>query len=228
MKIKILILVFIIFMMCGCSASVDIEIKDKKVFESVDITAYQNVIYTKEILNSSFRNYIPVYARDLIVDTLPDTPREGIKYYEKTTTDLGNGYKFNYKYTFGLDEYSEARTIKDGFRYYDFSYNDTNNTITISTDDNGLLYFNDYDQLDEVRINIKTNYFVESNNADKVNGNTYTWVFNKDSKKSIEMTIDTDSDGVVSSNNLVLILSVAIVAAILVFLTLKSRDNNKI
>lgn len=228
MKIKILILVFIIFMMCGCSASVDIEIKDKKVFESVDITAYQNVIYTKEILNSSFRNYIPVYARDLIVDTLPDTPREGIKYYEKTTTDLGNGYKFNYKYTFGLDEYSEARTIKDGFRYYDFSYNDTNNTITISTDDNGLLYFNDYDQLDEVRINIKTNYFVESNNADKVNGNTYTWVFNKDSKKSIEMTIDTDSNGLVSSNNLVLILSVAIVAAILVFLTLKSRDNNKI
>ena len=228
MKIKILILVFIMFMMCGCSASVDIEIKDKKVFESVDITAYQNVIYTKEILNTSFRNYIPVYARDLIVDTLPDTPREGIKYYEKTTTDLGNGYKFNYKYTFDIDEYSEARTIKDGFRYYDFSYNDTNNTITISTDDNGLLYFNDYDQLDEVRINIKTNYFVESNNADKVDGNTYTWVFNKDSKKSIEMTIDTDSDGVVSSNNLVLILSVAIVGAILVFLALKSRDNNKI
>ena len=228
MKIKILILVFIIFMMCGCSASVDIEIKDKKVFESVDITAYQNVIYTKEILNSSFRNYIPVYARDLIVDTLPDTPREGIKYYEKTTTDLGNGYKFNYKYTFGLDEYSEARTIKDGFRYYDFSYNDVNNTISISTDDNGLLYFNDYDQLDEVRINIKTNYFVESNNADEVNGNTYTWVFNKDSKKSIKMTIDTDSSEVVSSNNIVLILSVAIVAAILVFLALKSRDNNKI
>lgn len=228
MKIKILILVFIMFMMCGCSASVDIEIKDKKVFESVDITAYQNVIYTKEILNTSFRNYIPVYARDLIVDTLPDTPREGIKYYEKTTTDLGNGYKFNYKYTFDIDEYSEARTIKDGFRYYDFSYNDTNNTITISTDDNGLLYFNDYDQLDEVRINIKTNYFVESNNADEVNGNTYTWVFNKDSKKSIKMTIDTDSSEVVSSNNIVLILSVAIVAAILVFLALKSRDNNKI
>ena len=228
MKIKILILVFIMFMMCGCSASVDIEIKDKKVFESVDITAYQNVIYTKEILNTSFRNYIPVYARDLIVDTLPDTPREGIKYYEKTTTDLGNGYKFNYKYTFDIDEYSEARTIKDGFRYYDFSYNDVNNTISISTDDNGLLYFNDYDQLDEVRINIKTNYFVESNNADEVNGNTYTWVFNKDSKKSIKMTIDTDSSEVVSSNNIVLILSVAIVGAILVFLALKSRDNNKI
>lgn len=228
MKIKILILVFIIFMMCGCSASVDIEIKNKKVFESVDITAYQNVIYTKEILNTSFRNYIPVFAKDLIVDTLPDSPIEGVKYYEKTTTDLGNGYKFNYKYTFDIDEYSEARTIKDGFRYYDFSYNDTDNTITISTDDNGLLYFNDYDQLDEVRINIKTNYYVESNNADSVNGNTYTWVFNKDSKKSIEMTIDTDSNGPVSSNNIVLILSVAIVAAILVFLALKSRDNNKI
>ena len=228
MKIKILILVFIMFMMCGCSASVDIEIKNKKVFESVDITAYQNVIYTKEILNTSFRNYIPVFAKDLIVDTLPDSPIEGVKYYEKTTTDLGNGYKFNYKYTFDIDEYSEARTIKDGFRYYDFSYNDTDNTITISTDDNGLLYFNDYDQLDEVRINIKTNYYVESNNADSVNGNTYTWVFNKDSKKSIEMTIDTDSNGPVSSNNIVLILSVAIVAAILVFLALKSRDNNKI
>ena len=233
MKVKYLLLVILVFMMCGCTAEVNLDISDDKIKESVNITFYQNALYPKEIIKTSFRNYIPIYASDLIVDTEADEPYPDIKYYEKTETDLGDGYLFNYKYNFNIDEYREARTIKDGFKSYNVSYDNTSNTLTLSTNSGRILYFDDYPLLEEVTVNIKTDYLVEENNADSIDGNTYTWVFNKDSKKSINMIIDTtetlkerDSR---KTNNIIIIFSIVFVIVVILFLLfLKNNKNNKI
>ena len=229
MKSKCLILVFLIFMMCGCTAEVNLDISDNKIKESVDITFYQNALYPKDIIKSSFRNYIPVYARNLIVDTMPDEPLEGIDYYTKKETDLGNGYKFNYSYDFNINEYKEARTVKDGFRSYNISFNQDDHTISLFAEGT-LLYFNEYPELEEVKINIKTDCLVKENNADDVKDNTYTWVFKKDDVKSINMLIDT-SDVVknVDNTNIIIIASILIVIGfIFLLLLLKNKRNNKI
>ena len=233
MKFKYFGLILIIFMMCGCTAEVNLEISDSKIKESVDITFYQDAIYTKDIIKASFRNYIPIYARDVIVDAEEDRPFPNTKYYEKTETDLGNGYRFNYSYDFNINEYEEARTIKDGFRSYNVSVDQDNGNISISTDNNGLLYFDDYPLLEEVRINIKTNYLVEENNADSVNGNTYTWIFDKDTKKSINMLINTstnDNSANIGIENVIfpIICIVLFVFVVLLILFQKNNKNNKI
>ena len=232
MKKKILTLILLIFMVSGCSVEVNLDISDNKIKESNDITVLENAIYTKEILRTSFRDYIPVYASDLIVDTVPDQPFSDVLYYNKNTTDLGNGYRFNYSYDFDIDKYGDARTIKDGFRDYSYSYR--NDIISLSTDNEGLIYFNDYPLLEEVTVNIKTDYLVEENNADSVNGNTYTWVFNKDSKKSIDIVIDTSKSGdrvlgIVNVSTVITIgVVIGIVLIILVLLLIRNRKNNKI
>ena len=232
MKIKILILVCLLFMVCGCSAEVNLDITDNKIKESTDITVYQNAIYTKDILRTSFRDYIPIYASDLIVDTIPDQPFSGILYYNKNTTDLGNGYIFNYSYDFDIDKYGDTRTFKEGFRDYNYSFR--NSVISISTDDRGLIYFDEYPELEEVVVNIKTNYLVEDNNADSVNGNTYIWVFNKDSKKSINIVIDTSESGekILGIVNVSTVITIGIIGGvvliILCLLLLKNKKNNKI
>lgn len=229
MKSKCLILVFLIFMMCGCTAEVNLDISDNKIKESVDITFYQNVLYPKDIIKTSFRNYIPVYAKNLIVDTMPDEPLEGIDYYTKKETDLGNGYKFNYSYDFNINEYKEARTVKDGFRSYNITFNQDDHTISLFAEGT-LLYFNEYPELEEVKINIKTDYLVKENNADNVKDNTYTWVFKKDDVKSINMLIDT-SDVVknVDNTNIIIIAYILIVIGfIFLLLLLKNKRNNKI
>ena len=225
MKKKIFILTLIILMMCGCSVDVNIDISNNKIKESNDITVLENALYTKEILRTSFRDYIPIYASDLIVDTVPDKPFSDVLYYNKNTTDLGNGYRFNYSYDY-------ARTIKEGFRDYSYTYK--NDIISLSTDNKGLIYFDEYKELDEVVINIKTNYLVLENNADRVNGNTYTWTFNKDSKKSINIVIDTSESGdkVLGIINVNTIITVGIIGGIvliiLCLLLLKNKKNNKI
>ncbi len=232
MKKKIFILTLIILMMCGCSVDVNIDISNNKIKESNDITVLENALYTKEILRTSFRDYIPIYASDLIVDTVPDKPFSDVLYYNKNTTDLGNGYIFNYSYNFDIDRYGNARTIKEGFRDYSYTYR--NDIISLSTDNKGLIYFDEYKELDEVVINIKTNYLVLENNADRVNGNTYTWIFNIDSKKSINIVIDTSESGdkVLGIINVNTIITVGIIGGIvliiLCLLLLKNKKNNKI
>ena len=233
MKSKCLILVFLIFMMCGCTAEVNLDISDNKIKESVDITFYQNALYPKDIIKTSFRNYIPVYAKNLIVDTMPDEEFPDVKYYEKSETDLGNGYLFNYRYTFNIAEYEEARTVKDGFRSYNISYDRSNNKLTLSTDNEGIIYFNDYPSLDEVIINIKTDYLVEDNNADRKEGNTYTWVFTKDSNKSINMVINMENNsntplGIDEGIIIIVIAFGILVLLTVIILRLKNSKNNKI
>ncbi len=220
-------------LLSGCSAEVNLEIVNDKINESTVITAYENAIYSKELIRTSFRNYIPAFAKDVIVDTMPDEEFPDVKYYLKSTTDLGNGYEFNYKYTFDIDEYEEARTVKDGFKSYNISYDRSNSKLTLSTDNEGIIYFNDYPSLDEVIINIKTDYLVEDNNADRKDGNTYTWIFNKDSKKSINMVInmENNSSNVLGIDNgvIIIIVSLVIIAFIVfIFLMTKNNKNNKL
>ena len=229
MKSKCLILVFLIFMMCGCTAEVNLDISDNKIKESVDITFYQNALYPKDIIKSSFRNYIPVYAKNLIVDTMHDEPLDEINYKKKKEIDLGNGYKFNYSYDFNINEYKNARTVKDGFRSYNISFNRDDHTISLFAEGT-LLYFNEYPELEEVKINIKTDYLVKENNADSINDNIYTWVFKKDEVKSINLLIDTSKVvNNINRTNITIIASVILVIAfIFLLLILKNKKNNKI
>ena len=233
MKSKILILIFIIFMMCGCTAEVNLEITKDKINESTSITAYENIIYSKDILRTSFRNYIPIYASDVIVDTIPDEKFPDITYYEKELTDLGNGYLFNYKYNFDIDKYKEARTVKDGFNSYNISYNKREKTLFLSTDNEGIIYFKDYPSLDEININIKTDYEVLENNADKVFNNIYTWTFTKDSKKSINMVVNMDDtpNNILRLDNtdiIVIALIIGIIFVTCLILIIKNLKNNKL
>ena len=234
MKFKYISLLTIIIFISGCKAEVDLEINKNNINENIEIIFYENNLYPKEAINTSFRNYIPIYASDVIVDTEEDIPFPNIKYYDKTKKELNNGYIFNYKYNFTFDEYQNARTVKNGFKSYRISKDIINQTISLSTSAEKLIYFEDYPLLEEVKVNIKTNYVVKENNADVINNNTYTWILKKDSNKNINMLIDTSKTnnkiiGInVNDNIFVIIIILIILSFILFFLYLKNKHNNKI
>lgn len=190
MKRKFFLLLALTFLMCGCTAEVNLNIKDSAVLEEIIIDVSPNSEYSKDQLKSSFRDYIPIYASDIIPDTEPDKKVSGISYYQKKVQEVGNGYRFNYSNRFKLEDYQNAKSIKDGFKSSNVNFNKKEKTILISTDNNGLLYFNKYPLLNEVKINITSNYIVKESNADSVNNNVYTWILNKDKKKNIYMLID--------------------------------------
>lgn len=158
--------------------------------EEIKINAYATEQISKEQLKSSFRDYMPIYASEIIPDNEPDKKVSGVNYYQKSVQDLGSGYQFTYQNKFALENYSEARSIKGGFKSSNVIFDKNEKSILISTDKGGLLYFNKYPLLTEVRINITSDYVVKECNADMVKDNVYTWIINKDSKKNIYMLID--------------------------------------
>jgi len=196
MKSKILILISLLFLLCGCTAEVNLEIEDDLIKEKVTIDVEPSGDYTMERLPKAFRLYIPIYAKDILPDAEPDRQIKGVTYYNRKQERLNNGYRFTYSYNFKLNKYEEARTIKNGFKSSNIFIDNVAKTILLSTDNSGMLYFSEeYPLLNRVKINIKTNYKVEEHNADRVNGNIYTWEFTKnDNHKNIYLLLDKTKD----------------------------------
>lgn len=198
MNKKGLILIILMFMLCGCTAEVNVHIGDN-ISEEVNITYYQDEYNTKETIAASFKEYVPAYYDTILFDADPDVRKNGVEYYSKKVSDLGNGYKFTYSYKFPYNKYVQSRTLKGGFASPFIGTHSTTNNMVLSTGSNGCFYIENYPSLTEVVVNITTDYEVVSSNGIK-NGNTYTWFFTKgDNRKNIyiEYKKNANSDPVI-------------------------------
>ena len=158
------ILILLIIFLTGCSAKYEVEIKDKQVNEKSSFiiskheVASDGIYYTvsrmagKYFLNVDF----------LIGDTKEYYEGENAIYQKKSNTNI-NEYNtsdiFNYCY--------DAHNVLNEKKYY-----------TISTSDT-FKCFDKYQELEDVKIVLKTNHKVKDNNADSIDGYTYTWNINK-------------------------------------------------
>lgn len=181
---KILMLLFFVMFLTGCSTEVNIIINDTGINETISIIDD----------NTNYYNNVPVFYDDIFSEIEPDVRNEGVNYYNKNVTHGTNGYKINYNYKFTLDEYKRARSIKNAFQSFNIIKNTADGELTISTDSSGLKYFNTYSNLNDVKININPSYKVKDSNADYVNGNVYTWLYNKHTKKHIYMVLEIPKD----------------------------------
>lgn len=189
---KITILLLLVILLTGCSAEVNIIINDTGINETVTIN---------DTSTSSYYNYVPVFYEDIFSDIEPDVKNEGVSYYNKNVTQDVSGYKINYSYKYTVDEYKRARSVKTSFQSFNIRESKVDEEIVISTSTGGIKYFDKYTNLDSVKINITPSYKVLENNADYVNGNVYTWVFTKNTKKHIYMVLDNPNESNSTNNS---------------------------
>ena len=203
MKIKILILILVLLITCGCSADVTLNISNGQIEESVSINYYFNDVDTKELGQKHLKKYYPAFYNVVIVEE-EDIKNDGVEYYERILTDLGNGYNAKYKYKFDLLDYHKASTAKRAVKSLSILDDKKEKTITISTDSGGLLLFNNFPSLNNININIITSYKVVEHNADNVSGSLYTWNFSPgNNNKGIYIVLKTgekDLNNVINSN----------------------------
>ena len=189
---KIIMLFLVIIVLTGCSAEVNINIGENGINETITIN---------DTSSTNYYNYVPVFYDDIFSEIEPDVKNEGVSYYNKNVTHNVNGYKINYSYKYTFDEYKKARSVKTSFKSFNLRKSDMDEEIVISTDSGGLQCFNAYSSLDSVKINIIPSYNVKESNADFVNGNVYTWIFNRTTKKNIYMLLDNPNNSSSSDNN---------------------------
>ncbi len=163
-KKNILLAVIFIFM-TGCTVNYDLKFNENTIEEKITIIPENE----QEKENTRYFENRDFYA---IIDANNELP------YEQTKKDNGN-YEFNYDYNFDTFRNSRFTSCYDAY-----TLTDDDGIITLSTSKKFKCLIYDYNYVDNLNINITTEYKVVENNADEVNGNVYTWHINENNSEN--------------------------------------------
>ena len=150
----------------------------------------------------------------------------------KTKDKLGMNYKVKYNWndTKLISKIFGSTTCYDKFsvlRYKDEETKDERLLLSTSKENE---CFNIYtNNLDEVKINVKTNHKVISHNADIVSGNTYQWIINKNNYTNKSIQIILSEKTVIDYKTLIIIATIvgSLVVAILIVVIVINEKNRK-
>ena len=185
MKKRIYILILVLFMATGCVCRYDLVIDDNMYKESVTIAT--NDSQEKNNLNRKWT--IPVdkdnyYLGDENVD---DTYANYIYDYQLDDN------KLTFKHSFMRSDYLNSTAV--ALCYKTLSVSSYQKTIVLSTS-NKAMCFDSYPSLSKIVVNVTISKKVISNNADKVEGNTYTWNIDRNNanNKSINLVFESNEN----------------------------------
>ena len=228
-KLKTFIFLCLVLLLSGCSVEYDLTLND-------DFTVSEKVVATEktkrmEALTKQKGKQAVNYLYDMFKRNSEDitlTSREDD--YNTYATVITSHEDINdYASKFSSDVFDNVNVTKDG------------NIITFSAEQKELLSSDtNYSLLyDDITVNITIPFEVTSNNADKVNGNTYTWNIKKDSdyktiefsykegNKKDEVNINVNNETYNIHYGVIIVIGlVIIIGSIVLFVYIKNKKNN--
>lgn len=196
MKKKILVLIGLVMLTTGCNATINVNIdKDsvnQKYIINMDSSELSNGTVYKTIeqnlLDKEFDSEVLSYFT--INNNINSNPLKGSKSYE-------------------LASYTWDTLIARCYDNQSIIYE--NNVLKINA--SGFNCYDKYSVLNNVNLNVTTNYKVLNNNADKVDGNTYTWNITKNNVSNINMEIDFNNK---EANNKTILIVLGVTCSLIV------------
>ena len=80
-------------------------------------------------------------------------------------------------------DYNKSTLLRRSFRSAYVEKDTREDLIKVYTDNQGIILMDEFPLLSNVTVNIKTDYLVLETNADVINGNVYTWKFDRSNYK---------------------------------------------
>lgn len=212
-KIRMLIMVIsVVILFTGCNAKYNIEFNKD---------GYSDELYLYGI------NMSPFEAERVLGLNFSDENTD-INYYNHEFINIDNQKTLRIFYNYDYD-----RNIKFGSLnvcYNNATFKITNDIILLDTDSK-MECFKYLNENDTIEVNIKTDFKVIYNNADEVNGNTYTWLIDKNNLYK-KISIKMDRNNLKGANNYLIIYiigGVIFATIVIIFLTkILNKKNNKI
>ena len=192
MKKRIFIIIVLLLFTTGCTCEYNLSIENNIFKEETKITSSTS----NELSSFSTSWKIPTDKSEYNVGLDP----------ESTIEFNSNLYKYNlsgnvlsFKYDFSISDYPNSSAVSN-------CYNTLNiinriDSIIISTSKENKC-FDNYPNLEALKINIKIDTSVKSHNADVVNGNTYTWNITKNNanNKPINLVLTNNNNSGTNNN----------------------------
>lgn len=181
MKKRILIILTLL-LLTGCTGEYNLTINGNTYKEEVIITGENN----EEISNFNQEWKVPIDKK--IYDLAGDESTEASDITSETYNYNINSNSIKFNYDFSMNKLINSTAVS--ICYDRLNITNYNGTTIISTSSKNTC-FDKYQTLNSLKINIKVDKPVVSNNADIVNGNIYTWNITKDSaNRSINLVLD--------------------------------------
>ena len=223
---KVFLILICAFLLTGCDVTYDLTIDGNENF--------------KEKVTMSFLKSDTSYS-DVSIYKDNKTPITNLtgetRYYNTSINDTGNFYDLVYDYNHDINSIKNSYFINNCYNGFTIYSNDNN--IVLNSGKNFSCYFGDDGlKADKVIVNVTTELDVLENNADEVNGNTYTWNINENNyfSKVINMTLKREkkndlkiSEVKDSSSFMFFIIAIAIIIVcglVFLFIRWKLRKNN--
>ena len=219
MKKKFIFLSILLLSLTGCKTTYNLEFSNNNIKEDITTTILSSDIPKKDAnAISEVDDRVTPFIEN---DQYPIFNDTKIKYKKKVKKENDTTI-VNLKYTYSHDEFRNSNTFKKCFRHAELVDNYKDYELTFSGD-----FYCLYGE--EVEINIKTNNKVLSNNADKVSGNTYTWVINKGNLEHANIKMKISKKSNITSYTLYVIIGIVVVVLGLLgfgaYQTVKKREE---
>lgn len=205
MNKKVWLLLPLIFLLTGCGVTYNLEIVDNDYIETVVFSLPKNMEH--EDIIKEIQNTVPYFSNDF------DEKRVYKKKVLKNNSQL---YKVKYEYTSkGKEEYLDSRFLSTCFDTYNIFDEGEQYSLLTSVGFKCINY--NYINTNDIVIGIKTNHVVSSHNADRVDKDTYIWVFNEENSEYKNIKLNYMKDEYVFNYDNI-IIKVMIVIVIMTFI----------
>lgn len=180
---KVILPILILLLLCGCSLTVDVDIsKDYSVKENITISDYIDNI---DITNSSYEDYI----NDFKEFSIENYDLKNYTYDSLVKEDIVGGSAFK-EYN-KICNYSKNSSFAHGF-FNTFNCTEKSDYYYIEATTNYFKCGDDCDEradIDYLTINFTIMPKVIESNANRIEGNKYTWVFSETSDNVLKLKI---------------------------------------
>jgi len=162
MKNKLILLIVLIFTLTGCTAQYDLEIDTSTITETTTVKVPKTTM-TKDEANMYAGQEIPI----------TQDPKEKT-FYNANINENQDFYFLSFKHSHNPETFINSYFVKQCYK--EVILNEKSGRLELSTS-NLFMCINLQDgfHVDSAKINITTKLKVVENNADEINGNTYTW-----------------------------------------------------
>lgn len=181
MKKKILFILIGTILLTGCTCQYNLTIDGNTYKEEVILNGSNSS--EMELFNNKWQIPVDIDDYQNIGDDSLDSSTNNYTTYNYQLS----GNKLIFNHDFSINNISNSTAIANCYKMATIKKVD--NTLVISTSNDNLC-FDKYPTLSRIEINIETTLKAVNNNADKINGNIYTWVVDKDSTEGINLVLD--------------------------------------
>ena len=180
MKYKYYIVSLFLLLLTGCKFEYNVNITSDGVEED-------NIAYIENTTEKTVEDEAYKIAKKY------SGPTDELGMYKSSVVRKNNLFGVDYFAKYSFDDYQNSPSFSLCYDNYRMARDSNSDLIIISTNEK-FKCFDMFDELEELNINIRSEYDVVSSNADNVSNDVYSWYINRNNynNKSVNIVFSTD------------------------------------